>query len=1063
MILLFEFRIKILTYAFYTLFILLSFSCQNDSELQVPNPDLPALEKVNNDKTNIHFSNKLPSSFKEPNGFYHPSGGGVGIGDINNDGLQDIILVANQGRPGIFLNKHNFEFEDISEKSGIIESRGWKTGVSMIDINGDDYIDIYISKGSSVDKKASHRKNELYINNGDNTFTERAEEYGIASTNITIQSLFFDVDLDGDLDLYLVNQTLDDEQKNKEEIFANRLESTEKKSSDIFYLNEGGVFKDASKRFKITNKAFGTSIGVSDISGNGYPDLYITNNSNLDNFLYINGNGKNFIETLSYRIKHCSFNPSSCDIADINNDGDVDILEVDANWQKEYNKLKFEQGQIVPQYKYNSLSLQRTNGLFSDVAQLANVANTEFNNSTLLFDIDDDGFKDIIITNGLSNEFKRPNVAFRNQKDGTFQNKSKEWNFGDESISNGVAYGDLDNDGDLDLVINNTNSEPWIYKNNSMERGINTINFRLEGSKFNRNGIGAKVKIHTEEEIQYVENYTVRGFASSCQPLVHFGLGNRTNIDSLEIIWPDDSYQIINSSFKANKTYTLNHSDAIPDTRKVERDKRIMNGASRKLGFFKIHEEKLFDDFANENFLPHKLSQLGPCLATGDINGDGIEDVFIGGAANSPAQLYMSDIDLFKPIDDPFWESEKKYEDIGAEFFDADNDGDLDLYVTSGSNEFKVGSNNYEDRLYLNNGDGIFTKSKNKIPKIQSSTSVVKSVDIDNDGDLDLFVGGRLIPGKYPNIPESYILINEDGIFKNETNKINEDIQNIGMVTSAIWSDYDKDGDKDLLIAGEWMGIKLFQNNKGKLKNISEEAGLSNTEGWWFTIQEIDFDQDGDKDFVCGNIGLNYKVKPSIDSPLYVYSSDINNSGSLDILIGQQKENGIYPIEDWQRVVKNLPFIKEVFPTEKAFQKAQVKDIIGDKFEDSFFSKATLFASIILENVGGKFEIKTLPYEAQFSAIQGVEEYDFNQDGNNDLLMAGNMFNTNNVTPQADANYGLLLLGDGEGNYTEHELGKSGFYVPGDVRAIKMINFKDQKVILVANNNGRLQSFITDY
>ena len=1085
-------------------------SCDDNSNNRIANPSLSQLERLDPSKTNVNFSNEIVVSIDNTminNNNLH-AGGGVAVGDINNDGLQDFVVISNQGAPGLFLNKGNFEFEDIAESAGLKKTEGWSTGVVMEDVNADGYIDIYIAKGIYQHKNPKLRVNRLYINNRDNTFSEMAKEYGIASTNATIQSVFFDYDLDGDLDLYLLNQPMDTDTLMVSQLGKRRMNTMEKRNSDNLYMNDGNKFIDVSKKMGITNWGNGLGIGISDINEDGYPDIYVTNDFSVDNFLYINKKGKAFVESNKAMFKHQSFFAMGVDIADINNDGMVDIFEVEM-LPKERKRTIVNMGSMnpkrfaalgnagfTPQYMRNTLHLNRARGLFSEIAQIGNVAKTDWSWGTLLIDVDDDGYKDIFVTNGIARDLKDrdfrqrglelaaktnnkltldqhldlmvstrvPNYAFQNQKNGTFLDVSKNWKFGDEGFSNGFVHGDFDNDGDLDLIVNNIDEKPWIYKNNSFEKGQNNINFKLKGGQKNTNGIGSKVTIYTDGEKQFVEQYVVRGFISSSQPLVHFGLGSRNQIDSLEIVWPDGKVQLINKSLEANKTYTLDYQNAINDLRLKPKYNRPFTGISAKINILHEHKEIIYDDYKKELLLPHKLSQLGPALTTGDVNNDGQDDVFVGGATSFPSSLYISTPNgTYQRDDSPVWEAHKRYEDIAAEIFDADNDGDLDLYVASGSNEFEINDEKYTDRLYLNDGNGKFVLSKNKIPQIRTSTGSVEAADIDGDNDMDLFVGGRLVPGRYPRTPESYILINNNGVFEDQTKKINESIKNIGMVTCAEWTDYDQDGDKDLFIAGEWMGINLFENRDGKLENVSNANGLADTEGWWFTIQEIDFDQDGDKDYVCGNIGLNHKFKTSKEKPFQVFNDDFDNNGTSDIVLAYHAEDKFYPVRGRDCSSEQMPFIKEKFPTFASFGEAQMEDIFGEKLDEAFSLRATIFASVILVNEGGKFSLKKLPYTAQLSAVRGVQEFDFNQDGHNDLIVTGNMFTTEVETSPADANYGSLLLGDGEGNYREEKLAASGFFTPGDSRGLEMIDISSQKLIFVANNNGKLQSYVTRF
>jgi len=1095
-------------FKFYLLTLILTFSLSScEQDVKSSKNNLIQLERLEASDSNVHFANNVEESIENTminnNNIY--AGGGIAVGDINNDGLEDFIAISNQEAPALYLNKGDFEFEDISDDSGLLKTEGWSTGVMMEDINQDGYLDIYISKGIFTDKDPLKRVNLLYINNKDNTFIESAEQYGIASTNVTIQSVFFDFDLDGDLDLYLLNQPVDTKEIKIKELAKRRMSTKAKKNSDTFYINENGVFRDASYEMGITNWGNGLGIGIADFNEDGYPDIYITNDFSMDNFLYINNKGNGFIENAKRSFKHESYFAMGVDIADINNDGMLDIFEVEMlpkerkrsimNMGSMNPQLFEELGNLgfVPQYMRNSLQLNRAKGIFSEIAQYANVGKTDWSWGTLLIDIDDDGYRDILVTNGIVNDIKDrdfatkgnklsantggkltleqhmdlvvstkvQNYCFQNRKEGKFEDVSERWGFADKGFSNGLASGDFDNDGDLDLLVNNINEKIWIYKNNSQENGNSNINFKLKGSNKNRNGIGAKVKIFYNGQMQYAEQYVVRGFISSSQHLIHFGLGEQNKIDSLEIIWPDKRYELIRKNLVANETYTLDYANASIDNRPAKVYRSIFKGASQAMNLTNSHKEIIYDDYAKELLLPHKLSQLGPALATGDLNNDGQDDIFIGSGRDFASKIYLSNGTNYTLKADKIWELESPYEDIGAAIFDADGDGDNDLYVTSGSNEYPINSKYYQDRLYINDGNGNFTKSKNALPNNASSTGVVIAADIDGDMDLDLFVGGRLVPGLYPTTPQSSILINDGGKFTNQTDNINSSISTIGMVTSAEWTDYDNDGDKDLILVGEWMGIKLFENTNGKLTDISALVGLENTEGWWFTVKEVDFDKDGDMDYVCGNIGLNHKFKASEEKPFQIYSDDFDDNEKLDIVLAYHEEDKFYPVRGRDCSSEQMPFIKEKFPTFASFGEAEMDDIFGDKLDKAFVLKAKTFASIILENNGGKFNTIPLPMLGQLSAITGVVEYDFNQDGFNDLLLAGNMYNTEAETSSADANYGMYMLGDGNGNYKEVYLGDSGFYTPGDVKHMKMIDFKGNKLILIANNNAKFQSYIT--
>jgi len=1097
-----KFKVSLISILIISLFL----SCQSDTS-NVKYDEL--FVKLDSNETGITFKNTVvetPSmNMLTNNNIY--AGGGVAVGDINNDGLQDFILISNQDMPGLYVNEGDFKFKDISKSAGLSKSAGWKTGVVMEDINADGWIDIYISKGIYSDKNPAQRKNLLYINNQNNTFTERAEEYGIANSNATVQSVFFDFDLDGDLDLYTLNQPIDTDVTDftPQELMELRQNNTDKKNSDTFYLNNGNnKFEDVSEQVGITNWGNGLGIGLGDMNRDGYPDIYITNDFGTDNFFYINQKGKKFTDISKRVLKHVSYFAMGCDVADINNDGLLDIFEVEMlpkNRKRSVLNMEsmnrglfenFERSGFVSQYMRNSLQLNRGLGNFSEIAQIANVAKTDWSWGTLLIDADDDGYRDIFVTNGIKNDIKNrdtaregnklakksngqltleqhnsiivstkvPNHAFQNQQNALFKDKSKDWGFDDKGFSNGLAYGDFDNDGDLDLIVNNIDDEAWLYKNTSNESGANSINFELEGYAKNKNAVGTKITVFSNGQKQFAEQNVVRGFQSSSQHLVHFGLGKSTQVDSMYVVWPDGKSDKILDPFKANKTYSLKYTAQHQPYVEVRNGKRLFAGASRSLGIQSIHQEIPFDDYKREILLPHKMSQLGPALATGDVNNDGIKDIFIGGARSFPAALHVSQNGIFNQNDSPVWLQDKIYEDIDAAFFDADGDGDQDLYVVSGSNEFEIYSDGYQDRLYLNDGTGNFTKSSNALPKIYSSGGCVEIADFDKDGDQDLFVGTRMLPGQYPLSTSSHILVNEGGKFTDKTKDICAELSNLGMVTSAKWSDYDNDGDEDLLIVGEWSGIKVFKNSDGSFKDESTNLGLDNTEGWWFHIEEIDFDKDGDIDYIVGNIGDNHKFKTSLDKPFQVFSDDFDGNGTHDIVLAFHQNDNFFPVRGRDCSSEQMPFIAEKFPTFASFGDAQMEDVFGSKLDSAYSRKASTFSSYVLENKNGKFSKIKLPIEAQFSAITGSAELDINGDNHNDLIVVGNMQNTEAETSKADASFGLCMLGNGKGNYRPLAMTEAGLYAPGDAKGLEKIEMNGATYLLIANNNSKFQSFV---
>ena len=1096
-------NIKILFF-FLSLFVC---SCNSDFAEEVT-IDGPLFSTVSSKHSNVTFKNIISEStinnLLTNDNIY--AGGGVSIGDLNNDGLQDLFFISNQDQHALYLNKGDFQFEDITAKSGITKTKGWSTGVVMQDVNQDGFLDIYVCRGSKMITDPEIRRNLLYINNGDLSFTEQAAQYGLDDPGITTQAAFLDYDLDGDLDVYVMNLPQSTKNKSPEVLQATRLNPTNWMESDHFYINEGNnKYTEASKETGLANWGSGLGIAVGDVNKDGYPDIYIANDFATDNFYYVNQRNGKFNEEASDRFRHVSFFAMGVDMADIDNNTHMDIFEVEmlpkdrkravVNMESMDRQL-FEglvNNKMTPQYMRNSLHINHGMGIFSEVAQMASIQKTDWSWGTLLMDMDDDGLKDIVVTNGIIRDIKDrdfarrgnklaeasngtltleqhleiapstrvPNYAFKNKGKALFDDVSKKWGLDYAGFSNGIAYGDLDNDGDLDLVVHNLEDSPILYKNTSRQRGQNYINFKFKGEGKNLNGIGAKVTIFTGDSLQYHENYVVRGFQSSSENIMHFGLGNIASIDSIQVTWTPEKQQTIRTKTSVNQTITLDIKNASEKYSPPTAKAMYIVGASKGNNIFFYHEEIPYDDYKREILIPHKMSQLGPGLATGDVNGDGLEDFYIGGAHQRAGGLFLTDAEgKFQKSSEALFEKEKRYEDIGATFFDADTDGDLDLYVVSGSNEFEASSGLYQDRLYINDGTGNFTKSTQALPKITASGSCAIAADYDGDGDQDLFVGGRQTPGKYPLSGESFILENDKGKFIDVSTKVSK-IKDIGMVTDAIWSDFDNDKDKDLLVCGEWMGIKVFQNENGNFTEVSKDLGLEHTNGWWFSIDPCDFDGDGDQDFIVGNIGLNHKFKASKDKPFQVFCNDFDDSGNLDIVLAFDQKDKLFPVRGRDCSSEQMPFITEKFPTFASFGDADVNSIFEkEKLENSTNKKAEFFASCLLINEGGKFRLKELPLEAQYSALTGAVPYDLNKDGFEDILAAGNMYNTEAETSRADANIGLVLYGDGKGNYTSPHLWEAGLFAPGDVKDVKLIQLKNGKpLFLVANNSNKLQTF----
>ncbi|WP_240938694.1 VCBS repeat-containing protein [Arenibacter sp. 6A1] len=1091
----------------YFLFLGLLFqSCQSESET--------LFSKLDAKDTNVHFNNKLTETHTY-NYFTYPYmylGGGVAIGDVNNDGLEDIFFTGNMVANKLYLNKGNLEFEDISVSAGVAGDDRWYSGATFVDVNQDGYPDIYVSVGG----KNGPNNNQLYINNRDNTFTERGAEYGVDCDGISMHASFFDYDNDGDLDLYVINYPPTSFTA-PVEYYHYMLKNHEFKDSDKLYRNDNGKFTDVTLEAGLSS--FGLSLGVvtSDVNDDGYIDIFVSNDFNAPDFLFINNQDGTFTNQIDNSLQQTSFFGMGADIADFNNDGRLDIFQLDMSAEDNF-RSKANMSAMDPdafyrsvdlglhhQYMQNSLQLNNGNSkegipLFSNVARLAGVSSTDWSWGGLLADFDNDGWKDLFVTNGIRRDVnnkdfyakhreffdkmendpnyknkeeevgllkyleqlpseKLSNYIFHNNKDLTFIKKSKEWGFQEKTFSNGVAFSDLDNDGDLDLVINNLEDIASIYKNNST--GKNQLTVSLKGdSKVLPNG--SKVSIYTSEGMQVQEYNTVRGYLSSVTPLLHFGLGDVNKVDSLVVKWPNGYYTKLDE-IKANQRLTINYSE----------DKLVASEKSKKLvknqfetisvpDIFK-HNENVFNDFEVEVLLPHKNSTLGPALATGDLNGDGLDDYIVGGAIGQPTAVFLQTSEGdFRELNIPDLIKDKYYEDLGILIFDADNDGDMDFYIASGGNEFKPNSLGYEDRLYENLGGNQFNRNKEALPDFKISGMNVTASDFDNDGDLDLFVGGRLVPKKYPYPADSYILENvssDEGIrFVDATDKVLPELRSIGLVTASSWLDFDNDGWEDLVVVGEWMPLKFFKNTKGVFEDVSDQLFKGASTGWWFSLEKGDFDNDGDQDLIVGNLGKNYKYQASSESPFKVYLNDFDKNETADIVLSYKKGETEFPVRGRQCSSQQMPAIKVKFQDYNSFASASLKQIYTNKLLDESLSYEIIsFESLYLENIDGKFIAKPLPQMAQVSSINKFVVDDFDADGKLDVVLAGNLYNSEVETPRNDASFGLFLQGDGKGDFKVNGMTESGLKIIGDVRGMETITIKGEKHILVAKNDDYLQ------
>ncbi|MGP1992373.1 VCBS repeat-containing protein [Zobellia laminariae] len=1076
------------------------FSCEeNSNQLFTP---------VTASHSQVDFSNDIEEddTYNMFNFMNIYTGAGVGIGDFNNDGLPDIFFSGNIVSNKLYINKGDFVFEDITKSAGL-ENSSWCTGVNVIDINQDGWLDIYVNvSGSDIPE---NRANLLYINNKDNTFTEQAEAYGIADTVQATQSAFFDYDLDGDLDMFLIINPVNYTMSNVNSVRP-KLVNGEADSTDKLYRNNGdGTFTDVSYESGIRVEGYSLGLGISDVNNDGWPDVYISNDFLTNDVMYINNGDGTFSDQSSEQLKHTSFAGMGNDISDINNDGKTDIMVLDMLPEDNkrlknlipsvsYNKFNMLKSKgYNEQYTRNTLQINNGNNSFSEISYLAGVYNTDWSWSVLLADYDNNGTKDIFISNGFrrdvgnmdyinyqqqksnffgtdeakkENKLKEikelpsaavPNYFFRNNGDLTFTNTSKEWAAVEPSLSNGAAYADLDNDGDLDLVINNINEKASILRNNTDKTGkSHYLRLQLKGSDKNKGGIGAKISLNTNDDFQYYEHFLTRGYASSIDNNIHFGLPEHTLIDSLTIIWPDRKKQVLHH-IKSDTLLVLDYKNAKIATDSISPEQILLFAdVAEELGISIQHEENNYIDFNTQPLLPHMHSQLGPKLAVGDINGDGLEDFFIGGAKGFSGLFFIQTKDgsfTKQPLN-----SEIQSEDTDALFFDADGDGDLDLYVVSGGSEFPKNHVDYQDRLYTNDGLGNFKRNLTALPKMTTSGGVVASGDYDSDGDLDLFVGGRLIPGEYPMPTKSFILRNDKGMFTDVTNTVCTPLQEAGMVTAALWTDVDKDGNLDLMVTGEFMPIKIFKNNGDTFTDETKNAGLDKSSGWWNSLAQGDFDNDGDIDYIAGNLGLNSKFKASIEEPLCIYTSDYDNNGTLDPIMCYYIQGKNYPAHPRDALIGQIPAMKGRFITFEAYSDVTFEEaFLPEELEAAHVVKSQTFESAFIENLGnGKFKVKALPIEAQLAPIHAIQVMDINADGNLDVLLAGNDYSWDASVGNHDAGIGLSLIGDGNGAFTPQMGNATGFFVDSDARAIQIIKgASGEPILLVSSNSGVLKAF----
>ena len=1097
-------------------------------------------KQLSSDYSGIHFKNQI-----NENDSINPldltniyNGGGVGIGDFNNDGLQDVYFTGNLVSNKLYLNKGKLKFDDITKEAGVDGQGRWCRGVTVVDINNDGWQDIYISV--SMNNDPNKRQNLLYINqgldkNGIPHFKEMAAEYGLNDTTHSTMAAFFDYDNDGDLDMFLVvNQIL---KTDNPSVYRPKITDGTYPSTSRLYRNDWDpklkhpVFHNVSNEAGIKIEGYGHSVSIADFNKDGYKDIFVTNDFNSNDLLYINNHDGTFTDKAATYFKHTSANGMGQDVIDINNDGLADVIELDMSPEDNYRRKMMLAANSYQnyqnsdyfgyQYQYVRNSLQLNQGprvnqkdsigdpIFSDVGFFAGISETDWSWTPLVQDFDNDGFRDVIITNGFpkditdhdfigfrqksfnvaSKQFtlsqvpqvKIHNYGFHNNGNLTFSNVTTNWGLTEPSFSNGAAYADLDNDGDLDVIVNNINDEAFVYENTSNnDKTISNhfLNVNLHGDSMNIDGLGTFLEIYYKGKQQVYEESPYRGYLSTIQKDCHFGLGNVTNIDSLVVKWQNGkkqvllnlkSDQLIKVDIKnADQTYAWN----LP----LFANHPLVTDITDSLGIHFIHQQKDFVDFNIQKLLPHKFSEYGPALAVGDINGDHLEDIVIGGNYLHPATVLLQQPNgSFKErtLINATAQSLLPTQDMGVTLFDADGDGALDIYISSGGYENEENSKGYQDHFYKNDGKGNFTLDSLAIPQNLVSKSCVRIADFDHDGKPDIFIAGRVDPWKYPQPVSSFIYRNEskNGVIKftDVTNSVAPSLSKIGMVCDAIWTDFDNDGWQDLIITGEWMPVKFLKNDKGVFKDVSNNSGIQNQSGWWTSIVAGDFDNDGKMDYVLGNLGMNSFYRASEKYPVSIYAKDFDNNGSYDAIptmyfTTSQSDTSKreFPVHTKDDMAKQMIIFRSKFLDYKSYAKAPFDQMLTkEEMQNVLKLQANYFSNSYMKNMGnGKFQLTPLPVQAQYSCMNGMLVEDFDGDGNLDVLVNGNDFGTEPSVGRYDASNGLLLKGNGTGNFAALSILQSGWFIPGNGKAlVKLRNKNGNCMIAASQNKGPLKVY----
>ena len=1088
---------------FYILFVF-CISCQKRNEIK---PGDALFQLMPSSQTGITFNNKVKddgdvNDFNYRN-FYN--GGGVAIGDVNNDGKPDIFFTSNQGECKLYINEGNWKFRDVTATSGLNKYHRWHTGVTMVDINGDGWLDIYISNAGGLGNV--DRANELYINQHDGTFKEEAAEYGLADNGLSTQAIFFDYDHDGYLDCFVLNNSY---RPIASFGFNRSLRNVrDPRNGDRLYHNDGhGHFVDVSAQAGIYGSeiGFGLGIGAADLFNTGWDDLYVSNDFFEHDYLYQNLHNGKFNEVSNDDLMHMSLSSMGSDIADINNDGLPDIFTTDMLPEDDYRlktTTKFDEydvfnaklkGEFHHQFTKNCLQLNNGDGTFSEIADLAGINATDWSWGALIFDFNNDGWKDIFVSNGISrdltnqdflkyfgseqtkNEIKQTgfkaktfldkipktpvtSYGFINQHDLTFKNESLPLGFFTPAFSNGAAYGDLDGDGDLDLVVNNENGEAFIYRNMTSERThAHYLKINLKGSGMNTFGLGAKVTIYTNGMQQLLEQQPTRGFQSSSEPVLNFGAGKYKKVDSLKVVWPNMKMQLL-QNIATNQVITLRESDAkadfVPAANKIKPLYKNVTANSIK-GDIR-HKENDYKDFDDQRLIPKMLSTEGPKLAVADVNGDGLEDFFMGGATGDTSKLFIQQPDgTFIQKKEFAFEQDKGSESVGALFLDATHTGKQDLVVVSGGNMEKEGSLDLLARYYQNDGKGNFTRRFTGWPPVSINASCIRL----NKDNGDLFIGARSVPGAYGLIPSSKLLRNDGhGNFTDITATSAPDLQNLGMVTDAAWVDIDGSGKNALVVVGDWMPVTILKYVNGKL---TKTGAIANSSGWWNCLTVADLNGDGKPDLVAGNIGLNSKIKADPNHPAKLYVSDFGNNGQVECIPVYYKTDGkAYPFNMYDDIMKQLPYLEAKFPRYDDFAGKSIEDVFtqGELDKASVLTVTQTQTCVFYNDGKGNFKMKPLPIRAQFSQVFSILVADVNNDGIKDLFLGGNFYALKPEVGRYDASFGVTLLGNLKHWFDYLPPANSGLFIKGEVRDIVPIDTKHGREIIVARNNDALQLF----